>query len=169
MFKNIWLGCALSIAGAIASLLPGLVSAQDRDSQEVASYVLTEAGLAKYTQATKNIAALPVRPKGDCDDDDSDSQSLDQMAAKLNAAPGAKAAIQSAGMTTREYMVFSLSVFQNGLAAWALRQPGGKLPAGLSKANVDFYNKHAGEIDRLGALKGDDECGERADEDEDRE
>ncbi len=165
MLKMNWPGGALSIAAAAALFLPGFASAQDRDTQEVQSYVLTDAGLAKYTQATKNISALPARPGSDCEEDkDSDSQSLDQIVAEFNAVPGGRAAIQSAGMTTREYVVFSMSVFQNGMAAWALTQPGGKLPAGTSKANVDFYNKHAGEIERLGALNKDDECDAQADE-----
>ena len=52
------------------------------------------------------------------DRDTSDSQSIDQSAAKLNAAPDAKAAIQSAGMTARDYIVFSWSLVHNGWAAW---------------------------------------------------
>ena len=31
-------------------------------------------------------------------------------------------------MTAHEYVVFSFSLLQNGLAAWAVSQPGGKLP-----------------------------------------
>jgi hypothetical protein len=157
-------------AFTIALLLPGFVAAQDRDTQEVMSYVLTDAGLAKYTQAAKKIAALPQNPTSDCgEEEDSDSQSLDEMVAKFNAVPGVKAAIQSAGMTTREYFVFTMSIFQNGMAAWALTQPGGKLPAGVSKANVDFYNRHATEIGKLEGLKKDDECDAQSDEEADNE
>ncbi len=64
------------------------------------------------------------------------------MVAKINSRPGAQAAIQSAGMTSREFVVFMFSMLQNGMAAWALKQPGGKLPPGISQANVDFFNKH---------------------------
>jgi hypothetical protein len=166
MFKLTHLQRAFFAACASALLAAPLAAAQDRDSQEISSYVLTDAGLAKYKQAAKKIAALPNRPAGGCDEDESsDSQSLDQVTAKFNAAPGVKAAIQSAGMTTREYVVFTFSIFQNGLAAWALTQPGGKLPAGTSKANVDFYNRHAADLQQLDALKQDDDC--NADEAED--
>ncbi len=130
--------------------------AQSADSEEVQSYVLTEAGLGKFAQATKELVALDAACKED-EDDDSDSQSIDDMVAKLNALPGAQAAIQSAGLSTREYVVFSWSILQNGLAAWAIGQPGGKLPPGISQANVDFYKKHEAEIAALG---GDDRCGE---------
>lgn len=145
----------------IALLLPGFSAAQDRDAQEVQSQVLSDAGLAKYTQATRKLAALPG---GDCDD--GDSQSIDQMTAKLNASPGAKAAIQSAGMTTREYVVFTWSLLQTGLAAWAVDQPGGKLPPGTSKANVDFYKKHAAELQQLEGLRQGDDCDDDREDDE---
>lgn len=159
----------LSAAFATALFLPGLAAAQDRDTQEIAKYTLTEAGLAKYTQASKKIAALPAAAQANCEDDDSESKSLDQMAAKFDATPGMKAAIQSAGMTTREYVVFMMSMFQNGLAAWALEQPGGKLPAGTSKANVDFYKAHQGEIAKLEALNQNDDCDQQAEEEETNE
>jgi len=151
---------------AVAALLltgPEVAGAQDKDAAEVQRYVLSDAALAKYSAATKNLAALP---RGDCTDDDSESQSIDQVAAKLAAAPGAKAAVQSAGMTPREYVVFSLSLFQNGLAAWALDQPGGKLPPGVSKANVDFVKRHGAELKRLEGVRPDGGCeGEDSGED----
>ncbi|MDH4255538.1 MAG: hypothetical protein OEX13_13560 [Gammaproteobacteria bacterium] len=145
----------------IALLLPGFAAAQDRDAKEVQSHVLTDTGLAKYTQATKTIAALPG---GACDD--GDSKSIDQMTAKLNASPGVKAAIQSAGMTTREYVVFTWSLLQTGLAAWAVDQPGGKLPPGTSKANVDFFKKHEADLKQLEGLKQDNDCDEDRESDE---
>lgn len=121
MFKRDWLSGTLLTVVAAALFLPGFTSAQDGGTQEVTSYVLTDAGLARYTQATRNITALPAQPSNDCDEEHSpDSQSLDQVVAKLNATPGVRAAIQSAGMTTREYVVFSMSVFHNEMAAWAL-------------------------------------------------
>jgi hypothetical protein len=44
-------------------------------------------------------------------------------------------------------------MMQNGMAAWALKQPGGKLPPGVSQANVDFYNKHETAMAELGKEK----------------
>jgi len=85
------------------------------------------------------------------------------MAAKINAVPGAQAAIQSAGMPTREYIVFMWSMMQNGMAAWALTQPGGKLPPGISQSNVDFYKRHEAEMTALGDQPG---CEDESREDE---
>ena len=158
------------LLGVLAAtlLLPGFAAAQDRDAQEVASYTLTDAGLAKYTKATKSLATLPSSKPGDCDTGD-DSMSLTEMVAALDGVPGAKAAIQSAGMMTREYVVFSWSILHNGLAAWAISQPGGKLPAGTSKANVDFYQKHEAELQQLETLRQDEDCDEDQAEEESEE
>ena len=162
MTLRIQVAKAIAIATTIALAASGIAAASDKDTREVSSYVFTEAGLAKFTKATQNLAAVP----GACaeqEDDGSNSQSIDQMVAKLNAVPGAQAAIQSAGMTTREYVVFMWSMLQSGMAAWAMSQPGGKLPPGTSQANVDFYRKHEAEMAAMGA---NDSCGDASAEED---
>ena len=155
---------ALALAMAIGLASPGPAAAQDGDSREVSAYVLTESGLAKFAQASRNLAAVPAACEEEVDDDDSDDmESIDQMVAKLNARPGAQAAVQSAGMTSREFVVFMFSMMQNGMAAWALKQPGGKLPPGVSQANVDFYNKHETAMSQIGKDKA---CGADSGEEE---
>jgi len=123
----------------------------DRDTKEIGAYVLTEAGLAKYTKAVKNLGPLTKQMANNCgeDDDSDEAKSLDETAARVDKLPGVHAAITSAGMTTREYLVFTFSLFQNGVAAWALGQ-GGKLPPGTSMANVKFYQAHEAAIKSLG-------------------
>jgi hypothetical protein len=148
------------LTALMALAVPQSLPAQDADTAEVLRYTLTDTALAKYTDATKRLAALPGGGSADCDDDDdeADAKSLAEMAARLDAAPGAKAAVQSAGMTSREYVLFSLALLHNGLAAWAVSQPGGKLPPGVSKANVDFLKTHDKELKQLEALKATDTC-----------
>jgi hypothetical protein len=160
------------VIAVLALAVPGAAMAQgtaDRDAKEVSSYRLTDAGLAKFEKATSNLGALPPDAMGKCSDDDSsgDSTSLDQVAAKLNAHPAARSAIESAGMTTREYAVFSLAVFQAGMASWGLNQPGGKLPPGVSMDNVNFYRQHEAALNKLGQHNKADPCSDDAgDEDE---
>jgi len=89
MTVSIRLAGALS---AVAMAVSPLAAAQDADTREILAYVLTDAGLAKYTAATRNLAALPGGSPGACDED-SEASSIDDMTAQLNAAPGAKAAI----------------------------------------------------------------------------
>ncbi len=136
--------------------------AQDRDAQEVSRYVLNQSGLTKFAQATRNISNVP----GACereDDDSEDLKSIDGMVAKLNSVPGIQGAIQSAGFTSREYVVFMFSMMQSGMAAWAVSQPGGKLPPGVSQANVDFFKQHETAMAAIG--KG-DPCGDDAGDEE---
>jgi hypothetical protein len=54
--------------------------------------------------------------------------------------------------------VVSFSVFQNGMAAWALDQPGGTLPPGTKPANVTFYRAHKAELEKLGELTREMDC-----------
>jgi hypothetical protein len=161
---------ALVTAVALTQALPVASFAQgppDRDTKEINAYVLTEQGLAKYTAATRNLGAIAKRLAGNCnDDDDNGAQSLDATVARINAIPEAKTAIQSAGLTTREFIVFSWSLFQSGFTAWGLTQPGGKLPPGVSMANVDFYRAHEDAIKKLGKPVGIEDCGTAGGDDE---
>ena len=144
---------ALAFAMAIGLQSPGRPSPRTTTAARVSAYVLTESGLAKFAQASKNLAGIPGACEEDDDDDPDDQQSIDQMVAKINSKPGAQAAIQSAGMTSREYVVFMFSMLQSGMSAWASKQPGGKLPPGISQANVDFFNKHETAMAQIGKEK----------------
>lgn len=158
-----------TVLAAVASVLllaPLASVAQgfpDKDAREISAYVLSEAALAKYTRATANLGSLSKQLTNTCDDSDGPA-SLDASVARINAVPQAKAAIESAGMAPREYLVFSFSIFQSGMAAWALTQPGGTLPPGVSKANVDFYRSHEQALNKLAPQQGSDTCDDREEE-----
>jgi hypothetical protein len=152
----------LAVTGAVTLTLlaPAVAGAQnfsDRDTNEIAGYVLTDAGLAKYTKAVHKLQPLMGQLPQDCDHDEG-SQSLNGTAARMDGVPAVKSALKGAGMTSREYMVFSLSLFQNGLAAWALEQPGGTLPPGVKMANVNFLRAHEAEVKKLGELTKQTDC-----------
>lgn len=152
------------LIAAAALGLAAPASANEKDKREISAYALTESGLAKFAQATQNLGAVPgACARGEADDGSGD-ETLDQLTARLDAIPGAKAAIQSAGMTTREYIVFMFSMVEAGLSSWAVSQPGGKLPPGVSKANVDFYKSHEA---AMAALGDQDPCGNDEDDDGD--
>ena len=171
MLKTQSLSLALLVVMALA--LPGPSQAQvDRDSQEISSYVLTDAGLQRYAKANVALGTLAKKAQADCDDSDSDnnnSKSLDELVTHFNAMPGVKAALQSAGMTAREYLVFSMSIFQTGLASWGLSQPGGKLPPGVSMANVNFYRKNEAAMASIGTANESDDCNDERVKDGDGE
>lgn len=135
----------------------GAQTLADRDAKEVADYVLTDAALAEYAQASHKLQPLMGQKSQDCEHDE-DAPSLNAAAARMDRVPEVKSALKAAGMTSREYLVFSWSVFQNGMAAWALDQPGGKLPAGVKMANVKFYRAHEAELNKLGELTKKADC-----------
>jgi hypothetical protein len=135
------------------------------DTREVLAYTLTETGLGKFTQATRNLAALPDGVPGACDEDTGES-SIAETVAGLNAMPGAQSAIRDAGMTTREYVVFTWSLLQNALAGWAASEYGGSLPPGASQANVDFIDKHAADLQQLNMSQASDACDDQYDDEE---
>ena len=140
------------VAATIGLAVPGAAAANDNDKRERSRPTRSASPASRNSRRRRRTSsAVPGACARKDDDDDSNSQSLDQMVAKLNAMPGAQAAIQSAGMTTREYVVFMWSrCCRTGMAAWALKQPGGKLPPGVSQANVDFYKKHEAAMTAIG-------------------
>lgn len=144
-----------------AALAPTVTQAlDDRDTKEIAAYQITDAAFAKYSQATRGLGALAKQLPASCGDDDS-PQSLASLAAKMDAVPAVKAAINSAGITTREYLVFSFALLQAGIAAAI---PGANLPAGVGAANVAFVKAHKPAIDALGAATP-PQCDDDRDED----
>ncbi len=151
---------AVTVAFVIVPVAAGAQDLGDRDSKEIADYVLTDAALAKYTKAVNNLRPLKKQLQQDCDRED-DAKSLNEMTARMDGLPGVKAALKAAGMTSREYLVFSLSVFQNGMASWALDQPGGKLPPNVKMANVKFYRAHEAELNKLGEINKEASCDNR--------
>jgi hypothetical protein len=157
---------AIAVAILFAPLASIAQDLADADSREVSSYVLTDAGLEKYIQATENLRAMPNADAAACEEDEGDADSLDAVVVRITDTPGAEEAIESAGLTAREYVVFTFSILQNGMAAWGLTQPGGTLPPGVSQENVDFYNSHQEAFAQLGDGESSDPCG---DEDTDYE
>ncbi len=115
------------------------------DARELRAYALTEAVFDRYAQATRNLNGVQIQA---CDDH-TEVKSIDEAAARLDAVPEARSAVRSAGMTSREYVVFAFSLLQSGIAANVLGEPGGELPTGVPLENLGFYLEHAGEMQRL--------------------
>ena len=49
----------LVVAVTFGVALPAPATANENDKREISSYVLTEGGLAKFTQATQALSAIP--------------------------------------------------------------------------------------------------------------
>jgi hypothetical protein len=159
----------------VASSPAGAQSSGAGDAREISSYKLTDSGLARYTQAVRNLETVASKAATDCGNDDGDDSengtTIDQAVAEINSTAGAAAAIKAAGMTAREYVVFTMAIVQSGMAAWVLSQPEGKLPPGVSMDNVNFYRKHEASMKQLGNQSESDDCdaADRRDEKTDEE
>jgi len=144
----------LLAAAAVVTCFAAPLVAQT-DEETLARYRLTEAGLVKFTQASRNFIAVAKADSAALEQqsEDSDGQTIAQIAALYDGHPGLKRAVSSAGMTTREYVTFMMSMFQAGMAAWLVEQQGGKfdkVPAGIPVENIRFYQQHRAELDRIG-------------------
>ena len=154
---------------ATVACITAPVLAQDlneRDTKEIGSYRLSEATLAKYSQATAKLGPI-VKGVG-CTDDDSGEASIAGIVTKLESLPGAKAAVTSAGLATREFVVFTLALVQYTVMAFAV-EAGGHLPPGVDAGNVDFVRAHKAAIEalKLGETTGCKEQDERDSREED--
>jgi hypothetical protein len=108
MFETFQTAIAILVAFTLAQLAPMTAEAQnlaDRDAKEVADYVLTEAAFAKYSLAAHKLQPLMEQVPKNCDAES--PQSLNGTAARMDGVPAVKSALKTAGMTSREYMVFS--------------------------------------------------------------
>ena len=160
MFNICQVILAVTVTFALAMSAPLAVEAQsltERDTKEVADYVLTDATLAKYTKAVHNLHPLKEQLQQDCDREDA-QDSLNDMAARMDAVPAVHSALKAAGMTAREYILFSFSLFQNGMTVWTIDQSGGALPPGTNPANITFYRAHKAELEKLGELTSEMDC-----------
>lgn len=153
---------AVSAAVAAAIVLAASPSAaqkkqasasDDKFMQELSSYRLTDAALAKFTQAAQNLIQLQkdhpeLAKEAENEPSSGDVKSIDEMVALYHRHPQIERAINSASMSTRDFVLFSMSMFQAGMGAWALQQSG-KLPEGTPMANVTFYKAHEAQLKKL--------------------
>jgi hypothetical protein len=154
----------LGAAAVAVACIAGPLAAQS-DEETLARYRLTDAALAKFTRASRNfIAAGKANPAllepRDKDDDES-AETIAQIAAIYDRHPPLRQGITSAGLTTREFATFMLAMFQAGMAAWLVDQQHGKfdkVPPGVPRENVLFYQRHQAELKQIGdelrALEG---------------
>jgi len=115
-------GGLLAMFWLIASPVAGQRPAADPDERALAAYRLNDATLNRF------------------------------IAAFYDAQPPFRQALARAGLTSREYVTFMLTLFQAGMAAWLVEQHGwDKLPPEIARENVVFYQRHKAQLDSLTA------------------
>ncbi len=150
------IGIAAAFALAMAAVPAGSAAqGQDPDARTLAAYRLSEATLTRFAAASKHLAAA-ARVAGDTlgedDEDDEGAETIADIAAFYDRHPSLRQAIATAGLTSREYVIFMLTLFQAGMAAWLVEQQGwSKLPSDIARENVVFYQRHKAQLDSLTA------------------
>ena len=150
------LAAGLFAAGAPATAQTGPIHFSAADSAELVRYRLTEEGLEKYRRSVRAFvdaavadsvfygrfvtppARLPV--------------TLEEMRARVDEEPGLRRAVESAGLTTREWVVLT-NVLIYGYYQHLLREfqlAGRARPRGwISRDNQRFVRRHATEIETM--------------------
>ncbi len=129
---------------------------EDADLQAVREYRLTDERVEEFTQASRNLVnAMEADPGLAADDSSLDfgsDASIAEIAAGLDAQPAAREAIESAGMTSAEYVTFSFAMVQAGMGAWLVKEQGpDALPADVPRENVDYYIANSERFEALAA------------------
>lgn len=166
--RRLFTVAGVAIAGA-AALPHGAAAQFDGFPEEVSSYRLTVDGLHKFVQATANLEALDENedwenPLENVDPDDLD---FDQMVAAMDSHPQVRAALRDAGMDSREFFTFVISMMQAMFGSIAVQMGGddalAEMEDGVLKDNIRFVIDHRDELEALGG--GDDEDVEYDDDD----
>lgn len=136
------LAAAFSATGAAAQ--PGALFA---NMPEVANYRMTSETLEQFTRATHALKELEEEGGLDIgaelDVDDPSELSVDRIASAFDSHPRVRGAIQGAGMDTREYVTFLMSMVQTIMGS-VMVQMGGEqaladMPDSALKHNIRFF------------------------------
>jgi hypothetical protein len=113
---------------------------------EVASYRMTTPALQQFVRATtalKELEGEDIRMDDQLDVDDPSELSVERIAAAFDSEPRVRGAIEGAGMSTREYVTFLMSMIQTVMGS-VMVQMGGEqaladMPDGVLKHNIQFF------------------------------
>jgi hypothetical protein len=149
---------AAQLATVALVLITPAASAQssaDADLKAIQAYTLTMPKYQQYLDATVNLANAAVKnPQLAGKLEGSGEKSVAEQVKLIDGVPEAKAAIGAAGLTTRDFVLTQGALLQAGMA-YAMTKDA-NVPteqvvqqAGVSRANLEFYQKNEAEIGRL--------------------
>ena len=130
-------------------------SQADADLKAISAYPLTMAKYKQYLDASLNVANVAVKdPSLKARFDGFGNKSLSEQVKVLDGVSQIKSAIGAAGLTTRDYVLTQGALLQAGMAYAMTKGTGVTVDsviktAGVSRANLEFYQKNEAEITRL--------------------
>lgn len=142
----------LAASAALLDARPAAAQRPEPDSAEVVAYRMTEEALVKVRAASRaaieNLARDPEGARATGEDLPEDVGMVTRLAHEFSRRPAMRAAVESSGLTIREFTLFWLAVAFSQMAAESEGDPQsefGWYPA----ENVRFYRQHREEIDAL--------------------
>ena len=142
---------ALSLPAASATAQ----SPADADLKAISATTLTLPKYQQYLDATVNLANEAAKNPGLAARlDGYGEKSVSEQVKLLDGVPQARGAITATGLSTREYVLTQGALLQAGMAYAMTKGTGVPVDsvvkkAGVSRANLEFYQKNEAEIGRL--------------------
>jgi hypothetical protein len=151
-----------TVAGVLCLVLAPPLAAQDSggfmsaaERQEITRYRLTMDNVRKAAVAGAKLNALEKDPKVKAAMDREEAVSLTDAIQKLNGLPEARAAVESSGLTAKDFMYTIVSLVNTAAALEMLKAGGSAAKAAAqvdtSPQNLEFYAAHKAEIEPLQA------------------
>jgi hypothetical protein len=130
-------------------------SEADADLEAISAYTLTMPKYQQYLDASVNVAAAAAQdPTVGGKLEGFGDKSLSEQVEVMEGLPQIRSAITATGLTTRDFMLTQGALLQAGMAYAMTKGTGMSVDsvvktAGVSRANLEFYQKHEAEIARL--------------------
>jgi len=154
------------VVGLLIVTLSAIAGAQKKaespaelaDEAAIRDYVLTMPKIEAYAAAQKEYEAGAKDPalaaEGKRLEADEKASMLEKVKMIETSCPHMNAWILQHGMTPREFLLTPMTLMTVGIADYA-KQKGGKVPDFISAANLQFYEQHKADIQKLGLSSGD--------------
>lgn len=146
---------AVEAPGTANPLDPGASPGQalTDDEAALASYTLTMERVEAWSRASQNLQRLAEEDPALAerwDAENADAESFDEMIAQIEAEPRARAAVEEAGISVRDYVLTTMALLQAMFAQAAMDMTqDAPVPEGVNPANVQFVRDHQAEIQAL--------------------
>ena len=132
-------------------------AAELADEAAIHDYVLTMPKIEAFASAQKDVESGKKDPAIEAEgkrlEADDKASMLEKVKMIETTCPHFNAWIRQHGMTAREFMLTPMTLMTVGLADYA-KQKGGKVPDFISAANLQFYEQHKADIEKLGLTSG---------------
>jgi hypothetical protein len=129
---------------------------EEADAKTIASYRLTLSALRKYEAIADHLStwlktqpAAQVEQAGASASSSNDDMSIDEMAKEVVKVKAVADALQKAGMTSREYVIFTFALAEAGLYVEMKKRGLADDPEDTNPANIKFVEDNAAVLKAL--------------------